>query len=383
MNGQAVKKVRSVNQYLTLLELSNRSPITIRNYRQALNMYARFLKVPVDQLHENLSVENLIRYAASIKGKSANGRKVILSILHRFHTVNGVQFDELESNVMKQASAELPEDKPLELETIQQMMDQGTPHTRALIAFMVSTGCRAGETSQILLSDVDGDTVTIRPEIAKRRRGGKVYLTSEAREFLDIWLKDRSRFIARADANAAHLYTVNAQRYAKVPRKDTGIIVKRPVNDQRLFACSYSTVDKVFSRLYDRVDGEHGRYRAKCTCHSLRKYFRTHAVKTMPLDVVEKIMRHEGYLTSSYVRLSDEEIRKAFHDGEAALYITRADHRIQTGKLSELERENDALLMRVKQLEEAQAMSRALDGKATREDIIQEVMKRMKQQNAK
>ena len=235
MNGQAVNKVRSVDQYLKMLELSNRSSITIRNYRQVFGMYSRFIKVPTENLHENLSVEDLIRYAASIKGKSANGRKTILSILHRYFTLNGVQFDELESNVMRQTVRETQDDKPIELETLQQMMDEGTPHTRALIAFMVSTGCRAGETSQILLSDVSGDTVTIRPEIAKRRHGGKVYLTAEAREFLDIWLKDRERFIAKADKQSSHLYTISAKRYEKVPRKNTGVIVGRPANDQRLF----------------------------------------------------------------------------------------------------------------------------------------------------
>jgi hypothetical protein len=57
-------------------------------------------------------------------------------------------------------------------------------------------------------------------------------------------------------------------------------------------------------------------------------------------------MRQTGYLDSTYVRMSDETRRKQFHDGEAALYITRADHRVQTGELS-------LLRQKVKQLEMA------------------------------
>jgi len=325
----------SVSQYLDRLELAKRSPRTIDEYRCVLGSFARFVGVPVETLHNHLLPENLIKYAASRSRYSERGNRVHLGIIHRFYSLNGAKFDELDLNVLRPQRAEEQDDKPLELETLQKMMDLGDLHSRAILSGLTSTGMRAGECCKLRLSDVNGDTITIPNKIAKGNRGGKVYLTAEAREYLDLWLRDRDRYLKVA----------RTKYYSK----------NIPVNDDRLFCAAYPTLRRIFARLYDLVDGERGRYWSKCTIHSCRKYFRTHAVRSMPLDTVEKIMRHTGYLTSSYVRISDEEARKQFHAGEAELYITRADHRIQGGRLDALEAENAVLLERLNLVEAATA----------------------------
>jgi integrase len=214
---------------------------------------------------------------------------------------------------------EEPDDKPLELSTLQKMMDLTNVHGKAILSTFISTGMRRSECARLLLSDVDRDIIKIRGEIAKGRRGGIVYLTSEAQEFVTLWLRERDKYILLA----------STKRWAE----------HRPVDDQRLFACSGSTMRDIFARLYQKVDGEKGKYHDKCTLHSCRRYFRTHAVKTMPLDLVEKILRHTGYLTSSYVRISDEETRRVFHEGEYILYITRKDQRMTQTQIDTLHRE--------------------------------------------
>jgi integrase len=283
--------------------------------------------------------------------------------------VNGVEFDELEKNVVMVRVSQEREDKPLTTELLQLMMDQGTIHGRALISFLVSTGCRAGETSNLLLSDVGriengrfvpditGEVVQVRNEIAKGRKGGLVFLTSEAREYLTVWLKDRARYIADADERTKKLFTLKGgKKHERTPRKDIGIPAKRPANDQRLFACSYATLDKTFNRMYKAADGERGITGNKITAHGCRAYFRTHAVKGMSIDLAEGILRHTGYLNAEYFRMAPEERYKQFREGEASLYLTRADHRIQTGKLSELERHNQQLQAQVAELQRMQEL---------------------------
>jgi len=375
------KKVRSVDQYLTLLKAGGRSDITIRNYRQILKQYAEFIGIPLAELHTRLDPEDLVRYSSMISNKRETGRKSTLSTIHRYMALNGVEFDELETNVVMVKQSEERDDKPLTPELLQKMMDQGTPHGRALISFLVSTGCRAGETSKILLSDVgrldhgkftpdiDGNVVKIRNDIAKRKKGGIVFLTEEAREYLTVWLKDRDRFIRDADRRSLHLYAAHT-RHERVPRKDTGMQIKRVENDQRLFACCYSTIDKTFGRLYQKADGERGKSGAKITAHSCRAFFRTYAVKGMSIDLVEGLLRHTGYLNSAYVRIPDDEKLQQFKAGEAALYITRADHRVQGSKLDELKRLNTALLERLEEVEQKQKMIQTIDSEEyTQEDI--------------
>ena len=376
-----MKKIRSVDQYLDLLKAAGKSNITIRNYRQVLSQYARFLQVPLDQLHNHLDADDLVRYAGAISGKRETGRKSTLITIHRYMALNGVVFDELEYNTTKVTVTQEREDKPLTIEILQKMMDQGNPHSRAILSFLVSTGARAGETAKILLSDVgriehgifvpdlNGDVVQIRNEIAKRRKGGLVFLTSEAREYLTIWLKDRPRYIVDANKRTKQLFTTTT-RHEHVPRKETGKRLERPSNDNRLFACSYSTIDKTFGRLYRAVDGERSTYRAKITAHACRAYFRTHGAKSMGIDLVEGILRHSGYLNQIYVRLTPEDRLKQFHEGEAALFITRADHRVQSGKLSALEQQIHELQARLKEKEQAQQ---------TRDTTMTEILKLLKE----
>jgi integrase len=360
MTSIAVKKIRSVDEYLTVLTQAKKSPVTIRDYRYILNDYARFTGVALPDLHTHLNPDDLMGYADHMSGSAPVTRKKFIGTVARFMKINGVAFDELERGVITSSEPEEKEDLPLTLDLAQKMMDLGTPHTRALIAFMCSTGARAGETSQLLLSDVGkiehgkfvpditGSVVNIRNKIAKRGKGGMVFLTREAREFLTLWLKDREQYIRLADVKSKNLRKGDTGR--EKGAKHTGAPITRPQNDQRLFAVSYYTLAKLFRVLYGKVDGRKDKYgRGAVVPHRCRAFFRTNASK-MGVDLVEGILRHSGYLNAQYVRMTPEERYKQFHAGEAALYITRKDHRIQTGELADLKRANEELTKDVAQL---------------------------------
>lgn len=322
--------VYSVSEYLDMMAAADRAPGTIRGYQYIFQSFARFLGVPVEEIHNHLSPENLIKYAGSMKGYAGVTVRQRLAILRAYYRENGVEFRGLRAKVLNARRRSDPEDKPLTLETLQKMMDITDERGRAFITFMISTGMRPGEAAQIRLEDVAGDVVTIPGSIAKNKRGGKVYLTGEAREYLDIWIRNRDAFIRRASIHTLAL--IRGGRKGS-PRAD---------HDDRLFASGYTGLNALFKRLYMKVDGERGRYRRKITPHSCRKYFRTNAVKTMDLDLVEKLMRHSGYLTGSYVRITQEEARKQFHAGEAALYITRRDQRATDTRIALLKEEGRA-----------------------------------------
>ena len=53
----------------------------------------------------------------------------------------------------------------------------------------------------------------------------------------------------------------------------------------------------------------------------MRKFFRTELGAVIPVDIVETLMGHEGYLTEVYRRYSFEDLGKFYQQGEHALII--------------------------------------------------------------
>lgn len=318
--------VYTVSGYLKRLTLAKRTARTIQLYRERLGYFANFLEVPIDELHNHLTKENLVNYAEHIQDLAPSTRQMVLSIVLRYYKINGVMgFDELETAILKPRNYDEPDDKPLTRDILQRMMEIANPRERAVIEFLVSTGCRAGELCAIRPEDVSEDIVHIRPEVT-HQRGRTVYLTSEAREALDVWLTRREDYMLQTD-----------NKYYS--RGRTG-------GDTRLFCSSYSGMKKTWLKLFDRVDGSRGKYRAACTMHSCRRYFRTNAVRGMGLDLVEMMMGHEGYLTKSYRRIPQDEARKQFHEGELVLFITvaskRTEERIVEGVKQEMTKQISA-----------------------------------------
>ena len=58
--------------------------------------------------------------------------------------------------------------------------------------------------------------------------------------------------------------------------------------------------------------------------HTLRKFFRTRLSLNVPLDVVEALMGHEGYLTAAYRRYSPEQLGELYLNGMSNLAVFEA-----------------------------------------------------------
>ena len=57
--------------------------------------------------------------------------------------------------------------------------------------------------------------------------------------------------------------------------------------------------------------------------HGLRKFFRTRLAAAAGVDVAEKLMGHEGYLTNAYVRLTEEDLSRAYQEHSHVLRVAR------------------------------------------------------------
>jgi hypothetical protein len=76
--------------------------------------------------------------------------------------------------------------------------------------------------------------------------------------------------------------------------------------------------------------------------HVLRKFFRTRLGSVIPVDVVEALMGHEGYLTEVYRRYTLEDLAKFYLKGESALLVFTEAEEVSRLRV-EVEESNRAL----------------------------------------
>ena len=176
---------------------------------------------------------------------------------------------------------------------------------KALILTLASSGMRIGECLQVKLSDVDlSDNparIVVRGEITKTGDTRTVFISREAKEALKEWLKVREAYLKSA-AN-----------------RNKGLGNSKPVEDDRLFPFSYNTANEMWENalrkagLLDR-DSSTGwnRYRI----HGLRKFFRSQLALACPVEIVEALMGHEGYLTEAYRRYTLKQMAEYYRKAE-------------------------------------------------------------------
>jgi len=160
--------------------------------------------------------------------------------------------------------------------------------TRALLLFLLSSGCRIGEALMLQRDDIEqkgqARAVKIRPEVAKDRIGRYTFITGEAFEAIEAYLKthDSPRLFPVSKARAYHRLTSAFERKIVI-QKSAG---RRDVHP-----------------------------------HSLRKFFFTTALKVLGRELAEALVGHKQYLDQAYRRLTLEEIAASYGRLEPSLVL--------------------------------------------------------------
>jgi integrase len=213
-------------------------------------------------------------------------------------------------------------------EELRAIMEHSDIQTRALIMLLSSSGMRAGEAVQLKWSDLDLDRgmIRVRAETTKGKVPRITFVSLEAMELLREWRAHQPAYI-------------EGKRDYKTESDAKG-------DPDLIFPCTYRNVLKKFRRALIRAglgerDGSTGRYTIHL--HALRKYYRTRLpAGGASVDVVELLMGHEGYLNSSYLRLTVEDLERAYRQAEYEVWVYKT-RPINDGELKQLERENQEL----------------------------------------
>ncbi|MFA5409813.1 MAG: site-specific integrase [Bacilli bacterium] len=229
---------------------------------------------------------------------------------------------------IKAGGKPLTRDRIPTLEELRHILNHSDLQMRAYLLALSSSGMRPGEGLGIEWSDIDLERgkIHIRKEVSKTGEPRDTYLSTEAREILLQWMRYHPAYAEKIDG-----YTVPEEFV-----RDT----------KRVFPLTYNGLRDKYVRILEKAgldehDPTTGWYVLRL--HVMRKYFRTKLPQGgAPVDVVESLLGHEGYLGGAYVRLTDEEVEAAYRTAETALWIYK-EPPYNKEDLTRLERENQLL----------------------------------------
>ena len=273
--------------------------------------------------------EDMLTFTASMHGKPPIGAKAKIAGVKEFLSYNDVEFTDRQR---KQLSTKLPKgnhartaEKDIDTDMLKKILTHTDLKGRSVVLVLASSGMRIGEVVQVKLSDVDLSAtpgeIVVRGEHAKTGDTRTVFISSEAKEALQEWLKMRDRYLISAkDRNRGLIEKGNSKEKA--------------IYDDRLFPFTDRNVREMWDNVIKKTglwNKDNSTGRSQVRVHALRKFFRSQLALSCPLDIVEALMGHGGYLTEAYRRYSRKQM------GE---YYLKAEHHITvmgTGDIREIQ----------------------------------------------
>jgi len=297
------------------------SQSTVRAYKWGLEQFFRALGFK-GTLEENAEAymsqkrnyeEDVKAYFASLKGKPPKSVDICLTAVRMFLMENGVELPAIFWRRLKgrrKGSRALMLDKVPSNAELRRILSHMDVKGKSLFLVLASSGMRIGEALKLQVDDVDLTSeparINIRGEYTKTGNPRAAFISFEAKEALEEWLKIREDELKVA---------VKRSRYGK-KTEDRRIWPFEPNTAYFIWrnAVSKSGFDK-------RFQYNNGLERFTVHPHVLRKFFRTRMATVIPVDVVEALMGHEGYLTEVYRRYSLEDLAKFYKQGEHTLLV--------------------------------------------------------------
>lgn len=202
------------------------------------------------------------------------------------------------------------EEAELSRETLRRILSHSDVKGRALFLFLAASGIRIGEALQLKLEDLDLNSdppmVNVRGEYTKAGDKYFSFLTSEAKEALQEWLKVRESYLSSSE------------------NRGRGLGRMKETMDSRVFPFSQSVAQQMWRNAMAKAglatkDSSTGRY--KLHIHMLRKWFLSQGKLAAPESLVEAWAGHSGYLDDAYRRYSMEQHREYYKKAEPYLLI--------------------------------------------------------------
>ncbi|NJD54565.1 MAG: site-specific integrase [Candidatus Methanoperedens sp.] len=356
--------MKSISQFLELYPSRNSKNV----YRAGIHSFLEFiygskrngpkstqaeLKVlddlSIKYLKDNRDYEeDLLKFAVALHSKPPKSGKAYMAGLKEWLSYNDI---ELSLKSAKLIRRKMPKGGARSLEadldtiTFRNILQHTDLKGRAFFLTLSSSGIRVGEALQITLNDIDLTKepvlLNIRQEYTKTNEPRQTYISKEAREVVKEWLKVRNKYIESS---------MNRNRGLV----GNGIGTTKQADDNRIFPFSSNVAEAMWItaiRNAGLLSVDKSTNRKTFRIHQLRKFFRSQLALSCPLDIVETLMGHEGYLTESYRRYTRVQIAEYYLKHESLLHIHKSEDAIKIqGEVAELTGKNQTMDAEVKAL---------------------------------
>jgi integrase len=218
---------------------------------------------------------------------------------------------------------------------------------KAFFTFLASSGVRLSEALKLRIENVnfnvDPVQISVPGAITKSGNGYTTFITSEAKELLEQWLKVRESYIESAINRGAGL----------------GRIKNR--EDPRLFPFSRAVAEQMWYTAIEKAGLNHkdpSTKRYRLHVHMLRKWFISQAKLVVPESLVESWAGHSVGLDQAYTRYSLEQMREYYKKAEPYLMlnIPRGISEIQSKFQKDVDDLRNQIIDLTRKLTDANAM---------------------------
>lgn len=286
-----------------------KSKLSAGNHKQILHEYFRIIGKEPSTYFDKPDVEqykkDIINYWNTARyHKGDTTRKIApltlnyrLNVVKQFLMRNDVEIKQLFWKEMKERTKErgvLTDDRAPTVEELKRILQHAKIKERSWILLATSSGMRIGEIIKITNDDMkleeNPPRINIPAAITKSGKRRTTFCSSEARDVIKEWMKvKRDYIISVKDKNNF------MRKPTKVHDPDTKV----------LFPFDYNGLRNQWELLLKRTelnekDTRTNRY--KIHIHALRKFAKTRMLLTMNEPMVNALIGHEGYLSSTYER---------------------------------------------------------------------------------
>lgn len=207
-------------------------------------------------------------------------------------------------------------ERDLDHQTLRAILQHMDIKSKAFFLTLVSSGMRVGELVKVHTKDFSLNdspaVITIRGEYTKTGEARFTFISDEAVDALKEWMKVRDKYMMAA-----------ANRNRGLVRKERA--KERLKTDSRMFPFSQKNAGEMWTTALKNADYlsyDPSTGRSQIHIHMLRKFFRSQLALGCPVDIVESLMGHSGYLTDAYRRFTKKQMGEYYKKAEHLVTLT-------------------------------------------------------------